>query len=147
MRKMLLTFVDDLYEDLELLRKQLQGDLSDDEARRRMSATSVTYGEPFEVDPEDLDVAEKFGKGNRCRGGSCGAQHEKGRHREHDDEHTCSDPEQAGPWKFASEHRYPLDAGSGDRLVSVDLGGGAMILSDHRGTVNSDLAWIYRARR
>ena len=50
-----------LYEDLELLSKQLRGELSDDEARRSMSATSVTYGEPFEVVSEDLDAAEKFG--------------------------------------------------------------------------------------
>ncbi|HEX5472036.1 MAG TPA: hypothetical protein VFW73_09125 [Lacipirellulaceae bacterium] len=48
-----------LYEDLQLLRELLTGRLSDEESARRTSAISVTYGEAFDVAPEDLDEAEK----------------------------------------------------------------------------------------
>jgi len=47
-----------LYEDLQLLRQLLNNDISEEEMRRRTSAISVTYGEPFDVAPEDLDAAE-----------------------------------------------------------------------------------------
>jgi hypothetical protein len=50
-----------LYEDADLLRTLLRGELSDEESRRRTSAISVTYGEAFEVAPEDLDAAEEHG--------------------------------------------------------------------------------------
>lgn len=48
-----------LYDDIQLLRTLLTGRLSDDESGRRTSAISVTYGEAFDVAPEDLDEAEK----------------------------------------------------------------------------------------
>jgi tetratricopeptide (TPR) repeat protein len=50
-----------LYEDIELLRTLLTGRLSDEESGRRTSAISVTYGEKFDVAPEDLDETEKHG--------------------------------------------------------------------------------------
>ena len=34
---------------------------------------------------------------------------------------ACSDPEQSGPWKFASEHKYPFDAVPEAVRVSVSL--------------------------
>jgi tetratricopeptide (TPR) repeat protein len=50
-----------LYEDFKLLRRQMSGDLSDEETARRMSAISVTYGEAFELAAEDVDAIEKHG--------------------------------------------------------------------------------------
>ena len=50
-----------LYEDAQLLRTLLTGQLSDDESGRRTSAISVTYGEAFEIAPEDLDAVEELG--------------------------------------------------------------------------------------
>jgi tetratricopeptide (TPR) repeat protein len=50
-----------LYEDAEFLRTLLSGMLSDEESGRRTSAISITYGEPFDIAPEDLDAAEKHG--------------------------------------------------------------------------------------
>lgn len=50
-----------LYEDLQLLRTLMTGQLSDEESGRRTSAISVTYGEAFDVAPEDLDEARKHG--------------------------------------------------------------------------------------
>lgn len=48
-----------LYEDIQLLHTLLTGQLSDEDAGRRTSAISVTYGEAFEIAPEDLDEVEK----------------------------------------------------------------------------------------
>ena len=48
-----------LYEDLELLRTLLTGQLSEEESGRRTSAISVTYGEAFDLAPQDLDEAQK----------------------------------------------------------------------------------------
>lgn len=45
-----------LYEDLEALRLILSGRMSDEENARRTSAVSVTFGEVFEISPEDLDA-------------------------------------------------------------------------------------------
>jgi tetratricopeptide (TPR) repeat protein len=50
-----------LYEDAQLLRTLLRGELSDEDSRRRTSAISVTYGEAFDISPEDLDAAEEHG--------------------------------------------------------------------------------------
>ena len=50
-----------LYDDLEVLREMLSGRLSDEEAARRTSAITVTFGEEFEVAIPDLDAAEQFG--------------------------------------------------------------------------------------
>ena len=50
-----------LYEDLELLRTLLSGELSDEESGRRTSAISVTYGEAIDIAPEDVDAAEEQG--------------------------------------------------------------------------------------
>jgi hypothetical protein len=50
-----------LYEDPQLLRTLLSGELSDEENGRRTSAISVTYGEAFELAPLDVDAAEKDG--------------------------------------------------------------------------------------
>lgn len=48
-----------LYEDLLLLHQLLAGQLSDEEYGRRTSALSVTFGEAFEIAPEDFDLAEE----------------------------------------------------------------------------------------
>jgi tetratricopeptide (TPR) repeat protein len=50
-----------LYEDIQLLRILLTGQLSDEESGRRTSAISVTYGEKFDVAPQDLDEVAKHG--------------------------------------------------------------------------------------
>lgn len=50
-----------LYEDQELLGSLLSGHLSDEAAGRRTSAISVTYGERFDIAPDDLDAAEQHG--------------------------------------------------------------------------------------
>ena len=50
-----------LYEDLTALRNILSGEFSDEETARMSSAFSITYGEAFEVAPEDLDAAEEHG--------------------------------------------------------------------------------------
>jgi tetratricopeptide (TPR) repeat protein len=50
-----------LYEDLQLLRTLLTGQLSDEDSGRRTSAISVTYGEAFDVAPADLDAVEEQG--------------------------------------------------------------------------------------
>jgi hypothetical protein len=50
-----------LYEDAQLLCTLLSGELSDENAGRRTSAISVTYGEAFELAPEDVDAAEEHG--------------------------------------------------------------------------------------
>jgi hypothetical protein len=48
-----------LYEDLDVLRAILSGEFSDEETARMNSAFSITYGEAFELAPEDLDAAEE----------------------------------------------------------------------------------------
>jgi hypothetical protein len=50
-----------LYEDLQLLETLLTGQLSDKDYGRRTSALSLTYGEPFEIAPEDFDQAQEHG--------------------------------------------------------------------------------------
>lgn len=50
-----------LYEDLKLLRSILTGRFSDQETARRTSAISATFGEIFEIAPQDLDAAERYG--------------------------------------------------------------------------------------
>jgi hypothetical protein len=50
-----------LYEDLHLLSTLLTGHLSDEDSGRRTSAISVTYGEAFEIAPQDLDAVEEHG--------------------------------------------------------------------------------------
>jgi hypothetical protein len=50
-----------LYEDLDVLRAILSGEFSDEQTARMSSAFSITYGEAFEVAPEDLDAAEEHG--------------------------------------------------------------------------------------
>lgn len=50
-----------LYEDLDVLRQMLTGWSSHEENSRRTSALSVTFGEEFEIAPQDLDAAEKHG--------------------------------------------------------------------------------------
>jgi len=50
-----------LYEDPHLLRVLLTGQLSDEESGRRTSAISVTFGEAFEMAPEDLDAIDEHG--------------------------------------------------------------------------------------
>jgi hypothetical protein len=50
-----------LYEDLKVLNTILQGKMSDRESARRTSTLSVTYGEPFDVAPLDVDAAEEHG--------------------------------------------------------------------------------------
>ena len=50
-----------LYEDPELLRTLLTGQISDEESGRRTSAISLTYGEAFELAPQDLDAVEEHG--------------------------------------------------------------------------------------
>jgi hypothetical protein len=39
----------------------LTGHLSDEDSGRRTSAISVTYGEAFEIAPQDLDAVEEHG--------------------------------------------------------------------------------------
>jgi hypothetical protein len=48
-----------LYEDLELLRLLVSGELSDKEHACRTSAISVTYGEAFDLAPEDVAAAKQ----------------------------------------------------------------------------------------
>jgi tetratricopeptide (TPR) repeat protein len=50
-----------LYEDVELLRTIIYGELPEKECGRRQSAISLTFGEAFEIPPEDLDAAERYG--------------------------------------------------------------------------------------
>jgi hypothetical protein len=50
-----------LYEDQRLLEELLHGELSDEESRLRTSALSVTYGEAFDIAPDDVDAIEKHG--------------------------------------------------------------------------------------
>lgn len=50
-----------LYEDLKHLRKIMTGRRSDKENARGMSALSVTFGEAFDIAPEDYDAIEEFG--------------------------------------------------------------------------------------
>jgi hypothetical protein len=50
-----------LYDDVQFLRTLLSGELSDEQAARRTSAVSVTYGEVFEIAPHDRDAAEEHG--------------------------------------------------------------------------------------
>jgi len=50
-----------LYEDAQLLRTLLRGELSDEESGRRTSAISLTFGEQYEVDPQDLEAALEHG--------------------------------------------------------------------------------------
>lgn len=50
-----------LYEDLDVLRAILSGEFSDEENARLNSGLSVTYGQAFEMAPEDLDAAEEQG--------------------------------------------------------------------------------------
>jgi len=49
-----------LYEDLKHLRKIIAGRVSEKENARRMSALSVTFGEAFEIAPEDFDAIGQF---------------------------------------------------------------------------------------
>ncbi len=48
-----------LYEDLKLLRTIIAGRLSDEENARRTSALSVSFGEVFDIAPEDGDAIEQ----------------------------------------------------------------------------------------
>ena len=50
-----------LYEDLELLQEILTGRMSEQETARRTSALSLTFGEAFDISPEDYDAIEKHG--------------------------------------------------------------------------------------
>jgi tetratricopeptide (TPR) repeat protein len=50
-----------LYEDLEVLRRLWAGDEGDEENARRTVATSVTFGEAWEIPVGDLDAAETYG--------------------------------------------------------------------------------------
>jgi len=50
-----------LYEDLTLLERMLTGTVSDEEMARQHSGLSVTYGEVFEIAPEDSDAIDQFG--------------------------------------------------------------------------------------
>lgn len=50
-----------LYEDLELLHRILSGQFSDEENARKTSALSVTFGEIFDIAPEDADAIESHG--------------------------------------------------------------------------------------
>jgi len=49
-----------LYEDLALLREILGGRLSEKEHARRTAALSVTFGEVFDIAPEDADAIEEY---------------------------------------------------------------------------------------
>lgn len=49
-----------LYEDLDLLREILGGRLSDEEHARRTAALSVTFGEVFDIAPEDADAIAEY---------------------------------------------------------------------------------------
>lgn len=48
-----------IYEDLELLQKIMTGKLSDEENSRRTSAISLTFGEEWDIAPEDLDAMKE----------------------------------------------------------------------------------------
>ena len=50
-----------LYEDAKVLRTILMGDLSDEETGRRTTGLSITYGEEYEIAPQDVDAAEECG--------------------------------------------------------------------------------------
>ena len=50
-----------LHDDLEAVRSMIQGQTSDRETARRMSALSVTFDEEFHMAFADLDAAEQFG--------------------------------------------------------------------------------------
>ena len=50
-----------LYEDLETLRRLWAGDQPDEENARESVATSVTFGEEWEIPVADLDAAKRFG--------------------------------------------------------------------------------------
>lgn len=50
-----------LYEDLHVLRTILTSNLSDEETGRRTTGLSITYGEVFEIAPQDVDAAEEHG--------------------------------------------------------------------------------------
>ncbi len=47
------------YEDLDLISGLIAGTLSDEEAARRTSCISMTYGEVFDMSPLDFDAAEE----------------------------------------------------------------------------------------
>jgi len=49
-----------LYEDLGLLREILGGRLTDEEHARRTAALSVTFGEVFDIAPEDADAVVEY---------------------------------------------------------------------------------------
>jgi len=50
-----------LYDDLSMVRRLLEGQLSGKEGSRQMSTISVTFDEEFDMAPADLDAAEQFG--------------------------------------------------------------------------------------
>jgi hypothetical protein len=50
-----------LYDDLRLLRRMWDGMLSDEENTRLTVATTVTFGEAYEIPVGDLDAAERLG--------------------------------------------------------------------------------------
>ena len=50
-----------LYDDLHAIQTMIDGDSSDQENARRMSALSMTFDEEFNMAPADLDAAEQFG--------------------------------------------------------------------------------------
>src|SRR5262249_35770703 len=56
-----LTFGLALYEDLKLLRRLWQGNMSDEENARRTVATTVTFGDEITVPLADLEAAQRYG--------------------------------------------------------------------------------------
>jgi hypothetical protein len=50
-----------IYEDLATLQKMIEGNASEAENARGMSAISMMFGEAFEISTHDLDAAEKHG--------------------------------------------------------------------------------------
>jgi tetratricopeptide (TPR) repeat protein len=50
-----------LYEDLEALRELLTGDAADEEKARQSVATTVTFGEEWDIPVADLEAARRYG--------------------------------------------------------------------------------------
>ncbi len=50
-----------LYDDLAILRRMFAGNLSDEEGARETVATTVTFGNPSDLPPGDLEAAQRHG--------------------------------------------------------------------------------------
>jgi len=50
-----------LYEDIQLLRTLISGEMTDEESGHRTSAISLTYGEQYDLAPEDVAAAVEHG--------------------------------------------------------------------------------------